>query len=229
MKAIDRLYQYLGFKNLRPTALEKEIGLANGYIGKQKSRNSDMGEGVLLKIIDYCQDINPMWLLTGEGSMIKSDNNNMVSEPAPEYELRNNEKKVYKSDERSIPLVPISAMAGFFRGETKIMEYECEQYVIPVFRDAEFLIPVKGTSMMPLYQSGDIVACKRVPMTDLFFQWNHAYVIDTDQGVLIKRIRPGRDDRHVLIVSENADYEPFELSVDRIYGVAIVLGTIRLE
>lgn len=161
--------------------------------------------------------------------MIKSDNNNMESEPAPEYELRNNQEKVYKSDERSIPLVPISAMAGFFRGETKIMEYECEQYVIPVFRDAEFLIPVKGTSMMPLYQSGDIVACKRVPMTDLFFQWNHAYVIDTDQGVLIKRIRPGRDDRHVLIVSENADYEPFELSVDRIYGVAIVLGTIRLE
>lgn len=73
MKAIDRFYEYLAEKSLKPTAIEKEIGLSNGYLSAQKKRNADMGEGMLLKIIDYFRDINPLWLLTGEGPMLRSD------------------------------------------------------------------------------------------------------------------------------------------------------------
>ncbi len=100
-----------------------------------------------------------------------------------------------------IPLLPISAMAGAFTGDMTVLEYESERYVIPAFRGADFLIPVKGSSMYPKYSSGDLVACKRIPMTDLFFQWNKVYVLDTDQGALIKRICPGSSDDTVLIVS----------------------------
>ena len=42
MKAIERLYQYMEYKGLKPTALEKEIGLSNGYLGVQRKRNADM-------------------------------------------------------------------------------------------------------------------------------------------------------------------------------------------
>lgn len=70
MKAIDRFYMYLAEKSLKPTAIEKEIGLSNGYLSAQKKRNADIGEGVILKIIDYFRDINLIWLLTGEGLMI---------------------------------------------------------------------------------------------------------------------------------------------------------------
>lgn len=76
MKAIDRFYEYLAEKSLKPTAIEKEIGLSNGYLSAQKKRNADMGEGMLLKIIDYFRDINPLWLLTGEGSMLRDNKNN---------------------------------------------------------------------------------------------------------------------------------------------------------
>lgn len=72
MKAIDRFYEYLAERNLKPTAVEKEIGLSNGYLSAQKKRNADMGEGMMLRIIDYCRDINPLWLLTGEGKMLKN-------------------------------------------------------------------------------------------------------------------------------------------------------------
>lgn len=128
-----------------------------------------------------------------------------------------------------IPLIPINAMAGAMMGEQTVMEYECERYVVPLFKGAEFLIPVKGSSMYPKYSSGDIVACKRVPMTDLFFQWNKVYVLDTNQGALIKRIKRGSDSEHILIVSDNEAYEPFELPIRCIYNVAIVIGVIRLE
>ena len=175
MKAIERLYEYLDYKKLKPTALEKEIGLSNGYISVQKKRNADMGEGALNKIIDYCRDINPLWLLTGEGNMLRADKGEIkkegdipVARPA-------------SSPMEGIPLIPVSAMAGVFAGEQTVLEYECERFVIPTFKGAEFLISVKGSSMYPKYNSGDIVACKRLPMSDIFFQWNKAYVLDTDQ------------------------------------------------
>ena len=120
-------------------------------------------------------------------------------------------------------------MAGAFSGDQQVMEYECERYVVPVFKGADFLISVKGSSMYPKYNSGDIVACKRLAMSDLFFQWNKVYVLDTDQGPLIKRVKPGSDKEHVTIVSDNERYEPFELSLDHIYHVALVIGVIRLE
>lgn len=106
---------------------------------------------------------------------------------------------------------------------------ECERYVIPAFKDAEFLIQVKGSSMIPKYNSGDIVACKKLPLDSLFFQWNKVYVLDTIQGALIKRVKAGSDANHLLIVSDNERYEPFELHISQIHSVAIVIGVIRLE
>ena len=128
-----------------------------------------------------------------------------------------------------IPLLPIDAMAGALTDEQAVLEYECERYVVPIFKGADFLISVRGTSMYPKYSSGDIVVCKRIPMTDLFFQWNKVYVLDTKQGALIKRIKPGKDQKHVLIVSDNEKYEPFELPYTALNAVAIVIGVIRLE
>lgn len=70
MKAIERLYQYLETKGIKPTNFEKEMGLSNGYLSIQKKRKADIGESVLKKITEYCRDLNPTWLLTGEGDML---------------------------------------------------------------------------------------------------------------------------------------------------------------
>ena len=73
MKAIERLYLYFVKKGLKPTVVEKEINLSNGYFSAQKKRNADMGERIMMKIIDNCRDLNPEWLLTGCGSMFRAD------------------------------------------------------------------------------------------------------------------------------------------------------------
>lgn len=67
------------------------------------------------------------------------------------------------------------------------------------------------------------MACKKLA-NDTFFQWNKVYVLDTDQGALIKRINEGRDEDHVLVVSA-----PFQLDRSHITAIAIVMGVIRLE
>jgi hypothetical protein len=70
MKAIERLYKYIDYKKIKPTRLEKEIGLSNGYLGTQFKRNADLGESIMNRIIDYCLDLSAEWLLTGRGSML---------------------------------------------------------------------------------------------------------------------------------------------------------------
>lgn len=166
-------------------------------------------------IFSKCEGVSAQWLLTGNGEMIKDDKREVAHQT--------------ENPKEGIPLIPFSAMAGALTGEQSALEYECERYVVPAFHNADFLMPVKGNSMTPTYISGDIVACQRVPMTDIFFQWNKPYVLDTAQGAIIKRIKPGSDKDHVLIVSDNKEYDPFELPYKDIYAVALVIGLIRLE
>ena len=45
------------------TRFEKEVGISNSYFGKQLKRKSDLGEGILNKIVENCLEINPIWLL----------------------------------------------------------------------------------------------------------------------------------------------------------------------
>lgn len=71
MKIIDRIYEYMAFKSLNAASLEKTVGLSNGYISKQNARKADIGEGVIIKILENCPDLNSGWLLTGEGEMLK--------------------------------------------------------------------------------------------------------------------------------------------------------------
>lgn len=220
MKAINRIFEYISAKGLKPTRLEKEIGLSNGYLRTQERRDADLGEGVLLKILDYCLDLNPIWVLTGKGNMLNTSAQQIIAhEEIP---------IAYKSKE-GIPLIPIDAMAGALTENSQaVMEYECEHYVIPMFKGAEFLIPVKGDSMQPKYYSGDIVACKRLPL-DTFFQWNRTYVIDSEQGVLIKRVKQGVDENHIMLVSDNPEYDPFPLEKAKIYSLSLVIGVVRAE
>jgi len=197
----------------------EKCGFDSDIISKIKREEIKISKKIALKIITALPEINKMWILNGEGEMLinKETKKENKVEKAPEQSLE------------GIPLISIDAMAGFGKGEFQIMEHECEHYVVPMFRGAEFLIPVKGSSMIPKYNSGDVVACKRLPLNDLFFQWNKVYVLDTSQGALVKRIKKGRDDDHILIISDNEQYEPFELHKEQIHGVALVIGVIRLE
>lgn len=73
MKAIERLYQYFDFKNIKPTRLEKDLGLSNGYFGIQLRREADIGSSILEKIFDNCRDLDLDWLIAGRGNMIRAN------------------------------------------------------------------------------------------------------------------------------------------------------------
>ena len=201
----ERIIKYLEFKNIGRNRFEKLAGISLGYITNLKNAPK---KDILEKILHASPDLNKVWLLTGEGNMIVS-----------------NEEK----DKDAIPLIPVNAVGGYMSGVSDpIKMQDCEMYSMPLFRGADFLIKVEGDSMVPKYQPGDIVACAKVEGR-LWFQWGKTYVIDTKQGALIKRIEPADEDGCICLCSENEKYKPFKLYADDINGVALVKGVIRVE
>lgn len=236
---------YLDKKGVSQYEFYKKSGVTRGIL----QQSNGISEENIARFLAFAKDVSIEWLMTGKGDMLKTtrisvappimdrDYNDTFEDKDTENKSHTQEPDGSKNiahrapigSAEGIPLIPIDAMAGALTSESTILEYECERYVVPVFRGADFLIPVKGSSMYPKYSSGDIVACKRVPMRDLFFQWNKVYVIDTNQGALIKRIKPGSTPDSVMIVSDNEKYDPFELPYSAINAVALVIGVIRLE
>lgn len=233
---VDRILQIIDFKGINKRKFYIETGLSNGFLDKVK----DVGVSKIEDILKSYPDINTEWLVTGKGDMLKPNIKEMpplervAKRVAFSEETKNTENATVLNEPgityEGIPLIPIDAMAGFGTGGVQVMDYDTQKYVVPEFTElnVDFMIRVKGSSMYPKYNSGDLVACKKLVLSDIFFQWNKVYVLDTDQGALIKRIKKGSED-NLLIVSDNPAYEPYELHLSKIHAIAIVLGVIRLE
>lgn len=159
--------------------------------------------------------------------------------PDQEYEQNSNpilrEHKVFGSDEKmkTIPLIPIDAVAGYPGPDVDAVYLsQCQQYAVPEFIDkgANFLIRVSGTSMMPTYCNGDILACRKIEKLT-FFQWGTVYVMDTAQGSLVKRVYEDKDNAEQIICkSDNFEiYPEFKISKQEIRSASLVIGMIRIE
>lgn len=70
MNTKDRLLIYLKHLDVGQNAFEKTAGIANGYISHNKG---SIGSDILASILKSHPDLNLMWLITGEGEMLKSD------------------------------------------------------------------------------------------------------------------------------------------------------------
>lgn len=133
----------------------------------------------------------------------------------------------------SLPLIPLDAVAGLPGDDNDGVNLDgCEQYNVPEFsaKGAQYLIRVSGTSMLPKYNNGDLLACRRIDEIT-FFQWGKVYVMDTRQGMLVKKVFPDKDNAdNILCVSENKeDFPPFSLPKEEIRSLSIVVGLIGVE
>lgn len=205
---------FLKYKKISQSKFEKSIGMSGGYINNiRQSIQPDK----LQRIAVQFPELNIAWLLIGDagGEMLKADVERRA-EPA--------KAKV----QPGLPLIPIEVFAGpgeIDYGDERVQDH----YTVTDFKDSDFLLRVKGDSMTPKYNGGDLVACRRVP--DVYYiQWGRVYCIYTkSQGAMIKRLQPSERDGWIKCVSENARYAPFDVPMDDIVSVALVNGSISLE
>lgn len=221
----ERVLYIAEFKGVSKEKFFENIGMTYGNF-KGKSKETPLNSNAIADILSMYNDINPNWLIHGKGEMI-------IGEVEPLKMVMNESTEQYATKKEGYPLLPLEAFGG--NGDESALGIETskiqERYVVPLFEGLkiDFMIPVRGSSMYPKYNSGDVVAC-RIIKDLLYVQWNKTYVIDTyTQGTLLKRLKKSTVDDQVICKSDNKDYDEFELPKKDIRNIAMVVGVIRLE
>lgn len=210
-----RLLEYLKAKRISQTEFTRNIGVSSTYIGAmRKGIPADK-----LRIIGrQYPDLNREWLLYGDGEMLIDPDHQQPGHLGKEYETL---------------LLPVEAYAGNLQAWSRgVTERECRHIISPV-SGADFAIPIKGDSMEPQFHDGSTLLIKKIN-DRAFIPWGNAMVIDTENGVYLKKIYPpegedipGKDD-YIVAKSINPDYPSFNIPVSSIFGLYRVMGSIEL-
>ena len=163
-------------------------------------------------IYSKCENISSKWLLTGQGNMIRNIGG---SDDGAKEQIETR------------PRIPLDAAAGALSiVDQSITEGECEYLpVIPRLPRYDFTIFARGDSMEPEFQSGDELACRFINERG-FIQWGRPHVLDTAQGIVVKRIFEDADS--IICRSDNPKYRDFPIPKDEIYRIALVVGVVRI-
>lgn len=207
MSTKDRLKEFLAAKKMGRNRFEDTIGVSNGYVS---SKSVTITSDVIEKTVKLFPDLNLDWLITGEGEMLKSV---APSDNLPEVRTR--------------PRIPATAAAGSLSGDVaSVTLRDCEQLpIISQFPAYDFTIIIKGDSMKPKYESGDEIACRRI-LNPSFIQWGKVHVLDTAQGIVVKKVYDDGDS--IKCVSINPEYPPFSVPKDEVYSLSLVVGSLSI-
>lgn len=127
-----------------------------------------------------------------------------------------------------VPLLPVSAQGGTLNDfVVSVKDADCEKIISPI-RGADFAMSVAGESMSPEYPSGSKILIKKINER-AFIDWGKVYVLDTENGTVIKKLMPAKEPDKVLCVSINPNYPPFEISFQHIFGVYRVLMCMSVK
>lgn len=67
-RIIDRFDKYMCFRELNDNVVTRDLSFSVGLIGKSRKEGRDLSRNAVDRILNFYTDINPIWLVTGEGS-----------------------------------------------------------------------------------------------------------------------------------------------------------------
>ena len=71
MRKIERFDKYMKYKGLNDNKVTVQLKLSVGTLGKSRKEGRDLSDKVIELILNFYNDLDRVWLLTGEGSMLK--------------------------------------------------------------------------------------------------------------------------------------------------------------
>ena len=105
MKPIERIAIFIHFKKISPHAFEQKIELSNGYFSKQLKHLGSVGSDILIRIYQAYPELDILWVLTGEGKMLKEAmlqneqiDNSIIEDFTNKYTNENKKLKKLEND-----------------------------------------------------------------------------------------------------------------------------------
>lgn len=82
-RVIDRFDAYMEASGLNDNKVTVQLGLTRGLIGKSRQPKRDLSTSVVEKILAHYNDLSRVWLLTGEGEMLVSNEPKVPAKDQP--------------------------------------------------------------------------------------------------------------------------------------------------
>ena len=207
MKGACILTKLLEYSGLNSKSFSEKIGLSRpqAIYDIQNGKTQNISANMADKIISVFPEIDRGWLQTGEGGMLKEN------APTTAHQIRY--------------WVDVDATAGGVQQFDDMVTNKFISLAIPEFRDCTDAVNLYGDSMMPLYKNGQIIILKE--WQESFIDFGCVYLVVTKNGNrMVKYLRKGSDQAHVLCVSENKEFDPFEIDRADILRLYLVKGGI---
>lgn len=222
MPITERILQVIEIKGLTKYKFCQDLGLSKGFLDKPREITTDKYANILV----YFPDINPEWLLTGNGSMLKEskaiDKN---------YTLLETIKTGIVTDQE-VPLYDIEAAANLKTIFTDKTQNIIDKIRIPQLPKCDGAVYVRGDSMYPLLKSGDIVIFKQINEPQCLI-YGEMYLVDFsiagDDYLVVKYIQRSDISDHVRLISYNEHHQPIDIPASAIRSLAIIKATVRLN
>lgn len=194
------------------------LGISSQAVSNWYTRNTFDAELLYTK----CDFINPAWLLTGKGSMLKDDLNGIKT-----IDEANSSTLSTTSMNPSVgtPYYDVDFIGGFDEVFNSQVNIPATNIVIRGFEKASLWCNVTGHSMEPKINHGDIIALHQCTLNDIQYGEIYAVVLDTIRTIKILRRSPNPDKLRFIPINTN-DYDEQEFDKSRIINVFEVIGSI---
>lgn len=207
------------FCNDKKSNFAQMIGVTPSVVGNiTGERNGNPSFEVLQKILNAFPEINPEWLILGNGAMLKE-----------EQEITHlNNSATINQEFKGSPYYNVDFIGGFdlmMNDQTINPDYYINYP--PYNKEGVVWCNLTGRSMEPELSNGDIIALKPMETPIEYLPTGEIYAIITNDYRTVKRIKMSDRDGFVRLIPSNKEYQEQEIPVSMITKVYAVLGSIR--
>lgn len=205
----SRIKKFIDFLEISNNEFGRTIGCSSAQITQMLTHKKNFGIDKLLNIISSYPSLNPNWLLTGEGSMLRTQKKEPVV-----IEHKSSIELIPSTDDNTVtvPIVEISVAAGttgYCNSDYMEVVDGIKMPASMLHRNSQYYcIRVKGDSMAPTILDSSYVIVRLLERSE----WEnirdqHVYVISDREGrAYLKRLKNRfREHGFVTCMSDNPD------------------------
>lgn len=252
--SLEALAAYLKEIGLTQGAIANKLGVSQPYINALMTGRRNFGKAQAYRWRDAF-GINPSWLLVGEGPMLLSgqptqpparqpksaeayleelEGSKLVGqrtgERGSDEDEDGNWAKVKEAPGDGQPYYDVDFLGGYGEFVDHPEDARPEYFIDfkPYNRKGVFYVNLRGDSMAPEFNGGDLLALRPVEGWWDYLLLGKVYAIVTKQGQrTIKRLRKGPSSEAYQLEPINPAYDKQDIPKDQIAAVFEVLGGIR--
>ncbi len=248
MTVNEMVKNYLKGNNIKQQEIANVLGVGQSYVSQMLNGEKPIGRNAA-DTLSREYGFSKMWLLTGEGEMLRKpeeitigdnsnntilgDNNNVGNNitvsharPAPHSPTEKGNPPLHPIIPKALASKPNTDVYAVVKNDHSLeLNY---MVAIPPYTDFDFFYQVRQDAMQPTYMEGDVLALVHLEPGTAIIQ-GAAMVIDTnDFGFLLRRIYDRGDSYECRCINKESAFEDQTIPKSNTIRLYRIVYSVRL-